>query len=354
MFSPLTVEPLFSLAITGSVNVTCFFCLWRCRTETFTPLAWRVLHVRPDQSSLLTSQRLQLFDVCTWTLLWNAVGWKFLKVDRHCWSWSFWLTSLCPTVSYQGPIYAHGEGPAPIPPQGMLVQPEMHIPHPGLHPHQSGGPIANPALYGGPPVSLSPGQPQQLLPPPFYPPPGVMTFPYPTMYPSPQGQSQVTYGGVTYYDTMQQQAQPKPSPPRRTSQPVTIKPPPPEVHFASEWPRPSPLPATQSQPQSDPKSTGVRWNRNHHHHGGRDGWTDGRREAHGLCRWLTASLVEYDFSFFFSPPPPPRFQPCSQSAMLATRHSRTVVQLCSRWFDPPHRLPVGLMSSNPLEPLWSI
>uniref|UniRef100_A0A7N6A6I3 Protein CASC3 n=1 Tax=Anabas testudineus TaxID=64144 RepID=A0A7N6A6I3_ANATE len=137
-------------------------------------------------------------------------------------------------MSYQGPIYAHGDGPAPIPPQGMLVQPEMHIPHPGLHPHQSGGPIANPALYGGPPVSLSPGQPQQLLPPPFYPPPGVMTFPYPAMYPNPQGQSQVTYGGVTYYDTVQQQAQPKPSPPRRTSQPVTVKPPPPEVHFASE------------------------------------------------------------------------------------------------------------------------
>ncbi|XP_022055689.2 protein CASC3 isoform X2 [Acanthochromis polyacanthus] len=138
-------------------------------------------------------------------------------------------------MSFQGPIYAHSEGPAPIPPQGMLVQPEMHIPHPGLHPHQSGGPIANPALYGGPPVSLSPGQPQQLLPPPpFYPPPGVMTFPYPAMYPSSQGQSQVTYGGVTYYDTMQQQAQPKPSPPRRTSQPVTVKPPPPEVPFASE------------------------------------------------------------------------------------------------------------------------
>ncbi|MEQ2177462.1 hypothetical protein GOODEAATRI_003748 [Goodea atripinnis] len=157
-------------------------------------------------------------------------------------------------MSYQGPIYTHGEGPAPIPPQGMLVQPEMHIPHPGwwsltlmfqkpcwvicslcclsagLHPHQSGGPIANPTLYGAPPVSLSPGQPQQLLPPPFYPPPGVMTFPYPAMYPSPQ----VTYGGVTYYDTMQQQAQPKPSPPRRTSQPVTVKPPPPEVPFASE------------------------------------------------------------------------------------------------------------------------
>ncbi|KAM9780415.1 LOW QUALITY PROTEIN: protein CASC3 [Neosynchiropus ocellatus] len=129
-------------------------------------------------------------------------------------------------MSYQGPIYAHGEGPAPLPPQGMLVQPEMHIAHPGLHPHQSGGPIANPTLYGGPPVSLSPGQPQQLLPPPpFYPPPGVMTFPYPAMYPTPQGQAQVTYGGVTYYDTAQQQAQPKPSPPRRTSQPVSIKPP---------------------------------------------------------------------------------------------------------------------------------
>ncbi|XP_077413490.1 protein CASC3 [Vanacampus margaritifer] len=136
-------------------------------------------------------------------------------------------------ITYQGPIYTHGDGSAPIAPQGMLVQPEMHIPHPGLHPHQSGAPIANPALYG----PLSPGQPQQLLPPPpppFYPPQGVMTFSYPTMYPSPQGQSQVTYGGVTYYDTMQQQAQPKPSPPRRTSQPVTVKPPPPEVPFASE------------------------------------------------------------------------------------------------------------------------
>ncbi|XP_077591211.1 protein CASC3 isoform X2 [Stigmatopora nigra] len=133
-------------------------------------------------------------------------------------------------MTYPAPMYAHGDAPAPIAPQGMLVQPEMHIPHPGLHAHQSGGPIANPAIYGGPPVSLSPGQPQPLLPPPFYPPPGVMTFPYPTMYPSPQ----VTYGGVTYYDTMQQQAQPKPSPPRRTSQPVTVKPPPPEVPFASE------------------------------------------------------------------------------------------------------------------------
>ncbi|XP_063044039.1 protein CASC3 [Engraulis encrasicolus] len=148
-------------------------------------------------------------------------------------------------MSYQGPIYTHGDSPAPLPPQGMLVQPEMHLPHPGhpgLHPHQSGAPMPNPALYAAPPVSMSPGQPppQPLLAAPFYPPPGVMTFgntnfPYtpgatlPPMYPNPQAQSQV-YGGVTYYDTVQQQAQPKPSPPRRSSQPVTVKPPPPEDH----------------------------------------------------------------------------------------------------------------------------
>uniref|UniRef100_A0A3B1JEI0 Protein CASC3 n=1 Tax=Astyanax mexicanus TaxID=7994 RepID=A0A3B1JEI0_ASTMX len=105
-------------------------------------------------------------------------------------------------MPFQGPIYAHSDGPAPMPPQGLLVQPEMHLPHPahpGLHPHQSGGPMPNPALYAAPPVSMSPGQPppQQLLPPPFYPPPGVMTFsntnyPYPAgatlppMYPNPQ------------------------------------------------------------------------------------------------------------------------------------------------------------------------
>ncbi|XP_069041777.1 protein CASC3 [Lepisosteus oculatus] len=143
-------------------------------------------------------------------------------------------------MPFQGPIYTHSESPAPLPPQGMLVQPEMHLPHPGLHPHQSGAPLPNTALYAGPPVSMSPGQPppQQLLAPTFYPPPGVMTFsntnfPYPAgatlppLYPNPQAQAQV-YGGVTYYDTMQQQAQPKPSPPRRSSQPVTIKPPPPE------------------------------------------------------------------------------------------------------------------------------
>lgn len=58
----------------------------------------------------------------------------------------------------------------------------------GLHPHQSSGPMPNPAIYAAPPVSMSPGQPppQQLLAPPFYPPPGVMTFGN-TNYPYPAG-----------------------------------------------------------------------------------------------------------------------------------------------------------------------
>ncbi|XP_066483159.1 protein CASC3 isoform X1 [Tiliqua scincoides] len=153
------------------------------------------------------------------------------------------------TLQFQGPIYTHSESPAQLPPQGVIVQPEMHLPHPGLHPHQTPTPLANPGLYP-PPVSIPPGQqpppppPQQLLAPTYFsPPPGVMNFgnpsyPYPPgalpppppphLYPNPQAQSQV-YGGVTYYNTVQQQVQPKPSPPRRTSQPVTIKPPPPEV-----------------------------------------------------------------------------------------------------------------------------
>ncbi|KAJ7313570.1 hypothetical protein JRQ81_005066 [Phrynocephalus forsythii] len=154
------------------------------------------------------------------------------------------------TLQFQGPIYTHSENPAPLPPQGVIVQPEMHLPHPGLHPHQTPAPLANPGLYP-PPVSMAPGQqppppppPQQLLAPTYFsPPPGVMNFgspsyPYPPgalpppppphLYPNTQAQSQV-YGGVTYYNTVQQQVQPKPSPPRRTSQPVTIKPPPPEV-----------------------------------------------------------------------------------------------------------------------------
>lgn len=146
-------------------------------------------------------------------------------------------------LQFQGPIYTHSENPAPLPPQGMIVQPEMHLPHPGLHPHQTPAPMANPGLYP-PPVSMPPGQPppQQLLAPTYFSPPGVMNFgnpgyPYPPgalpppppphLYSNTQAQSQV-YGGVTYYNTVQQQVQPKPSPPRRTSQPVTIKPPPPE------------------------------------------------------------------------------------------------------------------------------
>uniref|UniRef100_A0A452RJU7 Protein CASC3 n=1 Tax=Ursus americanus TaxID=9643 RepID=A0A452RJU7_URSAM len=147
-------------------------------------------------------------------------------------------------LQFQGPIYTHGDNPAPLPPQGMIVQPEMHLPHPGLHPHQTPAPLPNPGLYP-PPVSMSPGQPppQQLLAPAYFSAPGVMNFgnpsypyapgalpppPPPHLYPNTQAPSQV-YGGVTYYNPAQQQVQPKPSPPRRTPQPVTIKPPPPEV-----------------------------------------------------------------------------------------------------------------------------
>ncbi|XP_056404903.1 protein CASC3 isoform X2 [Hyla sarda] len=147
-------------------------------------------------------------------------------------------------IQFQGPIYTHGESPSSIPPQGMIVPQEMHLPHPGLHPHQSPAPMSTPNLYPGP-VSIPPGQPppQQLLPPPYFTaPPSVInfgnpTYPYPPgplppppthLYPNTQAQSQV-YGGVTYYNPVQQQVQPKPSPPRRTSQPVTVKPPPPEV-----------------------------------------------------------------------------------------------------------------------------
>lgn len=147
-------------------------------------------------------------------------------------------------LQFQGPIYTHGDSPAPLPPQGMIVQPEMHLPHPGLHPHQAPAPLPNPGLYP-PPVSMSPGQPppQQLLAPTYFSAPGVMNFgnpsypyapgalpppPPPHLYPNTQAPSQV-YGGVTYYNPAQQQVQPKPSPPRRTPQPVTIKPPPPEV-----------------------------------------------------------------------------------------------------------------------------
>ncbi|KAG7231963.1 hypothetical protein INR49_006575 [Caranx melampygus] len=37
--------------------------------------------------------------------------------------------TLLRTHVVPGTIYAHGDAPAPIQPQGMLVQPEMHIPH---------------------------------------------------------------------------------------------------------------------------------------------------------------------------------------------------------------------------------
>lgn len=59
-----------------------------------------------------------------------------------------------------------------------------------------------------------------------------------------QAQSQV-FGGVTYYNPVQQQVQPKPSPPRRTSQPVTIKPPPPEVPPLAPLLVPFPVPSAR-------------------------------------------------------------------------------------------------------------
>ncbi|XP_069762925.1 protein CASC3 isoform X2 [Narcine bancroftii] len=142
------------------------------------------------------------------------------------------------TLQFQGPIYTHSENPAPLPPQGMIVQPDMHLPHPGFNHHQSPGHLTNTGLYA-PQVPLPSGQPPPppVLPSPFFT-PGMMnygnpSYPYPTgglpphIYPTTQAQSQV-FGGVTYYNTVQQQVLPKPSPPRRQSQPVTVKPPPPE------------------------------------------------------------------------------------------------------------------------------
>nr|DBA22330.1 TPA: hypothetical protein GDO54_013367 [Pyxicephalus adspersus] len=91
-------------------------------------------------------------------------------------------------LQFQGPIYTHGDGPSSLPPQGMIVQQEMHLPHPGLHPHQSPAPMSTPNLYPAP-VSIPPGQPppQQLLPPPYFTaPPGVINFGNPA-YPYPPG-----------------------------------------------------------------------------------------------------------------------------------------------------------------------
>lgn len=222
-----------------------------------------------------------------------------------------------------------------------------------------------------------------------------------------QGQAQVTYGGVTYYDTMQQQAQPKPSPPRRTSQPVTIKPPPPELHFASEWPAPHPsLPPSLSltlirqlqvstclhllQVGLNSSSYCSTWlpfrffknlssfekvwlvsadrkmqllpclvwrsgmagsvrscGPKYQPHPGRDGRTKVKTDSAGDSQHHWWNMT---FSFFVS-----LFLPCS------SRAAQTVVLLCSRRFDPINaepwtrdRVPVGLSGWNPLEPLWSI
>ncbi|XP_021096020.1 protein CASC3 isoform X2 [Heterocephalus glaber] len=91
-------------------------------------------------------------------------------------------------LQFQGAIYTHGDSPAPLAPQGMIVQPEMHLPHPGLHPHQTPAPLPNPGLYP-PPVTMSPGQPppQQLLAPTYFSAPGVMNFGNPSYPYAPGG-----------------------------------------------------------------------------------------------------------------------------------------------------------------------
>lgn len=63
-------------------------------------------------------------------------------------------------VQFQGPIYTHGENPAPLPPQGMIVQPEMHLPHPGEesvgHPWTWGteNSVSHSFCHGGNPFSF--------------------------------------------------------------------------------------------------------------------------------------------------------------------------------------------------------
>lgn len=55
-------------------------------------------------------------------------------LSMWCEDWEFMRIPMWyPTVQFQGPIYTHGDSPAPLPPQGMIVQPEMHLPHPGKH-----------------------------------------------------------------------------------------------------------------------------------------------------------------------------------------------------------------------------
>lgn len=65
--------------------------------------------------------------------------------------WGFSYALLCVAVQFQGPIYTHSENPAPLPPQGMIVQPEMHLPHPGEE-HRAAGPALHslcPFLWHG-------------------------------------------------------------------------------------------------------------------------------------------------------------------------------------------------------------
>ena len=76
---------------------------------------------------LLAALRSSLVTVAGW-------GVRVTCCSRIKFGGAFPYQLLCVAVQFQGPIYTHSENPAPLPPQGMIVQPEMHLPHPGEEP----------------------------------------------------------------------------------------------------------------------------------------------------------------------------------------------------------------------------
>lgn len=85
-------------------------------------------------NSLLTSQWLSHMSSCYFLHMEDlehqrSAGQKALLMWYE--GLGFIRISIYLTVQFQGPIYTHGDSPAPLPPQGMIVQPEMHLPHPG-------------------------------------------------------------------------------------------------------------------------------------------------------------------------------------------------------------------------------
>lgn len=85
-----------------------------------------------EPGRLRVPRGMQLAALCA-----NLVaGWgvRVTCCSRIKFSGAFPYQLLCVAVQFQGPIYTHSENPAPLPPQGMIVQPEMHLPHPGEEP----------------------------------------------------------------------------------------------------------------------------------------------------------------------------------------------------------------------------